>query len=102
MTKPYIASEVKAVVSAAAEAFRLSEGALLSKARTAALAEARFAAMLVLHRRGYSYPSLAKATGRRGHTTAIHGVRRALAAERDDPGYRAAVGFIASRLGEAA
>jgi chromosomal replication initiation ATPase DnaA len=69
----------------AAARFGVTIQAMLSPCRTDRLAQARFAAMLALHRQGYSYSGIARATRRKDHTTCVHGVRRALELEANYP-----------------
>lgn len=83
----------RAVVEAAAKDCGFSYNELVSVGRKRPVAEARFAAMLALYRCGWSFPQIAKATGRADHTTAIHGVERGIKLEREDPGFA----FVVSR-----
>lgn len=101
MTNPhpsFIRQDAARVVRAAAQACGISYAELMSPRRTAELAEARFVAMLVLHRANWSYPNIAIATGRNDHTTCLHGVRQAQRLIAEDPGFAAAVGSVERQL----
>jgi Bacterial dnaA protein helix-turn-helix len=50
---------------------------LLDRNRRQSFVMARFAVMLRLRQKGWSYPRIARALGRKDHTTAIHGVAQA-------------------------
>jgi len=82
------------LIEATALAFGVSKEDLLSPARTDKLVRARFAAMLVLRRRGYSLPRIALVLGMKNHTAVIYGAGQALWHEDRDPDYRNAVEFI--------
>ena len=82
------------LINATCLAFGVQRDELLSPKRTDELAQARFAAMLVLRRRGYSFPRIAMILNRDDHTTVMHGVGRALYMERESGNYRDAVMFI--------
>lgn len=68
---------------------------LIRRGREVAVAEARFAVMLALYREGWSFPQIAEATGRSDHTTAINGVKAAVALEQSDPGFAIVVKGVA-------
>jgi chromosomal replication initiation ATPase DnaA len=89
---------MSAVIEKTAVAFGVTVSSLLSPRRTLELSQARFAAMLVLRRSGFSYPAIARLTKRKDHTTVMHGVKCAAELEKSDPGYRAAVSYIAKGL----
>lgn len=80
-------------LEAVARAFGLKTAELLSPCRKAELAQARFAAMLIYRERGLSLPAIADATGRKDHSTVMHGIQRAAHLVANDPGYCAAVSF---------
>lgn len=85
---------MKELIEATAIAFGVTPEELLSPTRTDELAQARFAAMLVMRRRGYSFPRIALTLNRSDHTTVIHGVGRGLHLERTNPSYAKSVAFI--------
>ncbi len=74
-----------------AEIFGVSVSRLLGKCRSDKLAQARFALMLVYFELGWSYPRIATAVGRSDHTTAIHGVKRAMEISRNNAFFNSAV-----------
>lgn len=80
-----------AILETVAGEFNLTLAQMLSRSREQPLARARQAAMLALHRRGFSYPAIARLTKRADHTTALHGVRHAQELEQQLPGFAALV-----------
>lgn len=93
------AATARALVLAAADLFGIRVAQVTGECREAINCEARFAVMLVLRRRGWSFPRIARAVGRSDHTTAMHGVRRAEQLERREPGFCLAVTMLEG-LGE--
>lgn len=83
------------LINATADVFGVSREALLSKKRTDKLAHARFAGMLVMRRRGYSFPRIALEFSRDDHTTIIHAIGRALTMERGSEEFAKCVQAIA-------
>lgn len=87
----------KFILADTAFAFGVTPEALLSRKRTDDLAHARWAAMLVFRRRGYSFPQIARMTGRKNHTTIMHGIAMAEEIITTNPKFWAAVKFIERR-----
>lgn len=81
-------------VARAAELFCFTPAQITGECRSNMLCKARWAVMLALHRRGWSYPRIATVTGRKDHTTCMHGVKRAAALESGDAGFRAVVRML--------
>ena len=80
----------RAVVVAVASHFGFDYRDLTGTCRSDTMARARFVAMAMLRQRGLSYPEIARAIGRRDHTTAMHGCRR-VAMDVELQGHMAAV-----------
>lgn len=86
-----------AIVDAAASLFGVHSADIMSPRRAARLCRARFAAMLVMHRRGYSLQRIATGTGRKDHTTAVHGLRQAEALFATDRDFARVISTIERR-----
>ena len=84
------------ILDAAARACGLSYDDVMRRCRKAELVEARHAAMLAMHRHGFTYPQIADACHLTDHTTVVHGVRKAANLERDDPGFAVVVSIAVS------
>lgn len=88
------ASAIIGLQEYAAGLFRVTRDALVSRRRTDKLARARWALMLVYYEMGWSYSRIALAVNRADHTTAIHGVKRAVELCNTDASYRDTVNIL--------
>lgn len=65
---------VDELIAGVAEDFGMSATLLKSPKRTRVYVHARAVVFKILHERGWSYPRMARAVGRKDHSTAIHSV----------------------------
>lgn len=86
-------------VHAAAVVYGVTYAEVMSMRRAVPLPQARFAAMLALHRKHWSTPQLARAVGRDDHTTAMHGLKRAIELEQFDQRFARAVRSATKAMG---
>ena len=85
----------KSILERAAKVTGYSQAEIVGAGRTRALSHVRFAIMLVLRRRGLSFPVIGRLLGNRDHTTVMHGCERAQRLIETDADFGALLDLVA-------